>query len=163
MEVPRCSMCMWPPTPPHPPRHPRARRPPSEMSEHKVTCGVRLDVLDTVLSSIKADLADARYRLVVSGSGDWRFVDLVPAEAGKLQASCPRLGFSTNCSQLAASYSSNAEPPANFIPPSLPPCARRRSSMRGARWASCPSRPWPAATLETTSVGLPCAVRQGAT
>ncbi len=26
--------------------------------------------------------------LVVSGSGDWRFVDLVPAEAGKLQVGC---------------------------------------------------------------------------
>lgn len=57
------------------------------MSSHKVTCGVRLDVLDRVLASIKADLAagGVRYRLVVSGSGDWRFVDLVPAEAGKLQ------------------------------------------------------------------------------
>lgn len=63
-------------------------RPPSEMSEHKVTCGVRLDVLDSVLAGIKRELADGgvRHRIVVSGSGDWRFLDLVPVEAGKLQA-----------------------------------------------------------------------------
>ncbi|KAL4859929.1 Fumarylacetoacetase [Chlorella vulgaris] len=63
-------------------------RPPSEMSEHKVTCGVRLDVLDGVLAGIKRELADGgvRHRIVVSGSGDWRFLDLVPVEAGKLQA-----------------------------------------------------------------------------
>lgn len=64
-----------------------ARRPPSEMSAHKVTCGVRLDVLEGVVAEVKADLGEAgvRHRLVVSGSGEWRFVDLVPAEAGKLQ------------------------------------------------------------------------------
>lgn len=63
-------------------------RPPSEMSEHKVTCGVRLDVLEAVLASISADLAaaDVAHKLIVSGSGGWRFVDLVPREAGKLQA-----------------------------------------------------------------------------
>jgi hydroxymethylpyrimidine pyrophosphatase-like HAD family hydrolase len=63
-------------------------RPPNEMSEHKVTCGVRLNVLDKVLATIRSDLQQAgiRHRLVVSGSGDWRFMDLVPAEAGKLQA-----------------------------------------------------------------------------
>lgn len=57
------------------------------MSEHKVTCGVRLDVLDSVLSSLQRDLAEAgvQHRLVVSGSGGWRFLDLVPKEAGKLQ------------------------------------------------------------------------------
>lgn len=59
------------------------------MSEHKVTCGVRLDVLEGVVAEVRTDLGEAgvRHRLVVSGSGDWRFVDLVPAEAGKLQVS----------------------------------------------------------------------------
>ena len=58
------------------------------MSEHKVTCGVRCDVLDAVLQGVAADLAAAgvKHRMVVSGSGDWRFLDLVPAQAGKLQA-----------------------------------------------------------------------------
>ncbi|KAL4445901.1 hypothetical protein ABPG77_009100 [Micractinium sp. CCAP 211/92] len=63
-------------------------RPPNEMSAHKVTCGVRLDVLEGVVAAIAADLEAARvaHRMVVSGSGAWRFVDLVPREAGKLQA-----------------------------------------------------------------------------
>ena len=57
------------------------------MNAHKVTCGVRLDVLDGVVAGIEADLAGegVLHRLVVSGSGDWRFLDLVPREAGKLQ------------------------------------------------------------------------------
>ena len=57
------------------------------MSIHKVTCGVRVDVLEGVVAAIAADLSAAgvAHRLVVSGSGDWRFVDLVPSEAGKLQ------------------------------------------------------------------------------
>ena len=57
------------------------------MNEHKVTCGVRLDVLEGVVAGIQADLQaeGVRHRLVVSGSGDWRFLDLVPREAGKLQ------------------------------------------------------------------------------
>lgn len=57
------------------------------MSAHKVTCGVRLDVLEGVVAAIAADLEAARvaHRMVVSGSGAWRFVDLVPREAGKLQ------------------------------------------------------------------------------
>ncbi|PSC75747.1 fumarylacetoacetase [Micractinium conductrix] len=63
-------------------------RPPSEMSEHKVTCGVRINVLEKVLASVSADLAGAavEHRMVISGSGDWRYMDLVPREAGKLQA-----------------------------------------------------------------------------
>ncbi|KAL4425696.1 hypothetical protein ABPG75_009712 [Micractinium tetrahymenae] len=73
-------------------------RPPNEMSEHKVTCGVRVDVLEGVVASISADLAASgvAHRLVVSGSGGWRFVDLVPRQAGKLQAleyARRRLGF----------------------------------------------------------------------
>ena len=57
------------------------------MNEHKVTCGVRLDVLEGVVAGIEADLKaeGVHHRLVVSGSGDWRFLDLVPREAGKLQ------------------------------------------------------------------------------
>ena len=67
------------------------------MNEHKVTCGVRLDVLEGVVAGIQADLqaGGVRHRLVVSGSGDWRFLDLVPREAGKMQVrdSSGRLGW----------------------------------------------------------------------
>ena len=64
------------------------------MSEHKVTCGVRVDVLEAVLASVGRDLREARvaHRLVVSGSGGWRFMDLVPAEAGKLQVGAGEAG-----------------------------------------------------------------------
>jgi hydroxymethylpyrimidine pyrophosphatase-like HAD family hydrolase len=81
-------------------------RPPNEMSEHKVTCGVRLNVLDKVLATIRSDLQQAgiRHRLVVSGSGDWRFMDLVPAEAGKLQV--PAL----SCLQMAPVHEALHQP-----------------------------------------------------
>lgn len=122
-------------------------RPPNEMNEYKVTCGVRLDVVDQVragprgaalsraesrgarwahegrserahmlerpppppgaltsplmfalparpapplrqvTAAIRETLgaAGVQHRLVVSGSGGWRFMDLVPRQAGKLQ------------------------------------------------------------------------------
>ena len=63
-------------------------RPPVEQNAHKVTCGVRGDVLPGVLKRLRARLAERRVdaRLVSSGTGDWRFVDLVPRRAGKRQA-----------------------------------------------------------------------------
>ena len=63
-------------------------RPPSEMNEHKVTCGVACHALDTVVKRIKGALEaeNVAHKIIVSGSGDWRFVDLVPAAAGKLAA-----------------------------------------------------------------------------
>ena len=57
------------------------------MNEHKVTCGVALGVVDQVTEGI-AEFLGAQgvgHRLVVSGSGDWRYLDLVPLQAGKLQ------------------------------------------------------------------------------
>lgn len=64
-------------------------RAPEEMNEHKITVGVKLDALENVLSSIKQDLSmstNVSYRSIVSGVGEWRFVDLVPHEAGKGRA-----------------------------------------------------------------------------
>lgn len=63
-------------------------RPPGEMNEHKVTCGVRADALARVQARITSELeaAGVAHRLIVSGKGDWRYVDLVPVQAGKLQA-----------------------------------------------------------------------------
>ena len=63
-------------------------RPPAEMNEHKVTCGVHADALERVRARITAELeaAGGAHKLCVSGKGDWRYIDLVPAQAGKLQA-----------------------------------------------------------------------------
>jgi sucrose-6F-phosphate phosphohydrolase len=63
-------------------------RPPSEMNEHKVTCGVRGDVLDRVRAAVGGalDAAGVAHRLIVSGAGEWHYIDVVPARAGKAQA-----------------------------------------------------------------------------
>lgn len=65
-------------------------RAPEEMNEHKITVGVRLDALQSVLLCIEQDLSTSdkvvSYRSIVSGAGEWRFVDLVPREAGKGRA-----------------------------------------------------------------------------
>lgn len=63
-------------------------RPPHEMNEYKVTAAVLNRELPNVLQSIKEDLSSkgVEHRAVVSGKGDWRFVDLVPKLAGKAAA-----------------------------------------------------------------------------
>ena len=85
-------------TPTHPPTHPPPRpparpptclpfsptsstHPPARSPAHPPTAHPQ------VTSSIREQLVGQRvqHRLVVSGSGDWRFMDLVPAQAGKLQ------------------------------------------------------------------------------
>ncbi|WIA20655.1 hypothetical protein OEZ85_005031 [Tetradesmus obliquus] len=63
-------------------------RPPDEQNDHKVTCGVNVGVLQKVLDQLQSSLDAARVQanIIVSGTGDWRFLDLVPIRAGKLQA-----------------------------------------------------------------------------
>eukprot|EP00775_Hariotina_reticulata_P009256 gene9256-9422_t len=63
-------------------------RPPDEQNDHKVTCGVNVAVLPQVLDQLQAALAAAGVQLnvITSGTGDWRFLDLVPIKAGKLEA-----------------------------------------------------------------------------
>lgn len=63
-------------------------RPPEEQNERKVTLGVRADALEVTLKVLKANLKNSgiSYRVVVSGLGDWRFVDTLPANAGKAAA-----------------------------------------------------------------------------
>lgn len=63
-------------------------RPPEEQNDHKVTCGVHVDVIDQVQQQISESLdADGvEARLILSGKGDWRFLDIVSVNAGKLQA-----------------------------------------------------------------------------
>lgn len=62
-------------------------RPPAEQNEHKVTCGVHVGALARVAQDVRERLArhGVRLRLVASGVGDWRFLDLVPMAAGKRQ------------------------------------------------------------------------------
>eukprot|EP00878_Enallax_costatus_P014266 GHUV01014922.1.p1 GENE.GHUV01014922.1~~GHUV01014922.1.p1 ORF type:complete len:413 (+),score=120.28 GHUV01014922.1:330-1568(+) len=63
-------------------------RPPDEQNDHKVTCGVNCSVLERVLDHITASLeaAGVKANVITSGTGDWRFLDLVPIKAGKLEA-----------------------------------------------------------------------------
>ena len=63
-------------------------RPASEMNEHKITCGVALPSLQHVLESIAVTLEteNVQYKAIVSGQGDWRYLDLVPQAAGKRAA-----------------------------------------------------------------------------
>jgi HAD superfamily hydrolase (TIGR01484 family) len=60
----------------------------SEMNEYKITLGAKSEVLESVLECIGTALTKAgvAHRLIVSGTGAWRYVDLVPAGAGKLAA-----------------------------------------------------------------------------
>ncbi len=63
-------------------------RPPEEQNDHKVTCGVHMDVMDQVQQQISDSLAaeGVEARLILSGKGDWRYLDIVSINAGKLQA-----------------------------------------------------------------------------
>ena len=50
-------------------------RPPDEQNDHKVTCGVRADVLTTVLNHIESIITanNVKAKLITSGEGDWRY------------------------------------------------------------------------------------------
>jgi len=57
----------------------------------QVTCGVALPVLKEVLAHIRRTLrkGGVKARLITSGTGDWRFLDIVSVRAGKLEV-CSR-------------------------------------------------------------------------
>lgn len=66
-------------------------RSPDEMNEHKITLGIHISALEKAVSSIDSSLSKRKlpspsHRFIVSGSGEWRFVDIVPQRAGKLHA-----------------------------------------------------------------------------
>ena len=52
-----------------------------------MTCGVAKAVLDEVLDRIQRLLqkAGVKARLITSGTGEWRFLDIVSVRAGKLE------------------------------------------------------------------------------
>lgn len=57
-------------------------RPPEEQNRHKITCGVHASVEEAVIRHINDQLFDGAVRanLIVSGAGDWRFLDVVPTQ-----------------------------------------------------------------------------------
>lgn len=63
-------------------------RPPEEQNEHKITLGVREDVLEEVLEVIKESLLNAgvEAKIISSGAGSWKFVDIIALRAGKAEA-----------------------------------------------------------------------------
>ena len=63
-------------------------RPPEEQNAHKVTCGLHKDVMDQVQQQIRERLQEdgVEAHLILSGKGDWRFLDIVAINAGKLHA-----------------------------------------------------------------------------
>ena len=54
----------------------------------QVTCGVHAESVGSVTEGIRdaLDAAGVQARLILSGQGDWRFLDIVSAGAGKLCA-----------------------------------------------------------------------------
>lgn len=63
-------------------------RPPEEQNDHKVTCGIHSSVEQLVTDHIHAALgaANVQANVILSGQGDWRFLDIVSRKAGKLEA-----------------------------------------------------------------------------
>lgn len=63
-------------------------RPKEEQNEHKVTCGVRADIVERIQEVISRTLKNDKVsaKLIVSGRGQWRFLDIVSKRAGKLSA-----------------------------------------------------------------------------
>ena len=59
-------------------------RPPEEQNEHKVTCGVHASSVRQVTEQIESalEMAGVQARLILSGKGGWRFLDIVPLQAG---------------------------------------------------------------------------------
>lgn len=62
-------------------------RPPHELNEHKITCGVRTSVLSSLIPELEVLLnqREVKRQIVASGVGDWKYVDILSSEAGKLQ------------------------------------------------------------------------------
>lgn len=54
----------------------------------QLTCGVKVEVLEKVLASMASSIAAAgiQANVITSGHGDWRYMDVVPVQAGKLEA-----------------------------------------------------------------------------
>ncbi|KAG2488724.1 hypothetical protein HYH03_012724 [Edaphochlamys debaryana] len=63
-------------------------RPPEEQNDHKVTCGVADASASAAVATVNAELAAAgcAANVITSGHGGWKYMDVVPLRAGKLEA-----------------------------------------------------------------------------
>ena len=62
-------------------------RPANEQNDFKVTVGVNVKSLPSVIDIIQEAIKDkVQANLIYSGNGDWRYLDLLPVKAGKKQA-----------------------------------------------------------------------------
>lgn len=63
-------------------------RPEHEMNQHKITVGVHVHQLRAAEAHITSALSTAAVhaKLITSGMGDWRYLDVVPVGAGKLES-----------------------------------------------------------------------------
>lgn len=61
-------------------------RPPVELNEHKITMGVRSSVVKEAVQLVQKGIEDegVQANVVVSGEGDWKYLDVLPTGAGKL-------------------------------------------------------------------------------
>mmetsp|Transcript_13029 Transcript_13029/g.39460 ORF Transcript_13029/g.39460 Transcript_13029/m.39460 type:complete len:458 (-) Transcript_13029:370-1743(-) len=71
----------------------------TEQNDYKVTCGVAVDAVAEVLDHIETSLevGGVKAKTIISGTGDWRFLDIVSAQAGKhaaMEGLRSQLGFS---------------------------------------------------------------------
>lgn len=63
-------------------------RPADEQNRHKVTVGVKDELVNVVEDTIRSacESNGLEYKIIISGSGGWKFVDCVSAGAGKLES-----------------------------------------------------------------------------
>lgn len=67
---------------------PRGGRPADELGRHKLTLGVRDDAVAKFEDHIRGglDKSGVRAKVITSGHGGWKYVDIVSAQAGKLES-----------------------------------------------------------------------------
>ncbi|PNH08188.1 putative sucrose-phosphatase 1 [Tetrabaena socialis] len=63
-------------------------RPKDEQNDYKVTCGVSDEATAAVVDRVNGELAAAGVsaNVITSGHGGWKYLDIVPLRAGKLEA-----------------------------------------------------------------------------
>eukprot|EP00198_Chlamydomonas_reinhardtii_P008371 XP_001697708.1 predicted protein [Chlamydomonas reinhardtii] len=88
-------------------------RPAEEQNDHKVTCGVADAAAGGVVARVNSELAAAGVsaNVITSGHGGWKYMDVVPIRAGKLEAlNHVRRHFGFSVASTVASYHPPAQP-----------------------------------------------------
>ena len=86
-------------------------RPPDEQNKYKLTVGVKDEFVNDVNEAIRSACDDNRLecKIIISGSGGWKFIDCVSTGAGKLESLehiRKQLGFEV-CETVACGDSGN--------------------------------------------------------